>query len=422
MYFEKIRTKENNSYYFYIGIISLLLSIIWILFINTVPFSDFDYYYNLAKQIAYGGKWGDTYTSVGYAIVLGGVFKIFGASIMLGKIFNIILTLINNLLFYNILNCVNLNRRDKKIIFTLFVLFPNNIFYNSILCTEILFTCILLLTTLVYFKNIKYKYIIMGILAGINSLVKPFFIVIFFGVFIVEVLKDKKFTKAFIKSITVLLVSLITISPWIYRNTKYIGQFTFVSNNGGIVLYINNNSTNTMGRWMPSDNVENSITVTEKYKSSNRTQQNKMLSQAAKKWIVNNPKRFLQLGFKRLYNTYFLGDDIGYSTYGSGLNSVTSHRLFNIINTIRNIIFIPGTIGVLAYSLYIIAMIFKNKAQNLNKCSLFFLILYYMFSCVYFITEGQSRYSFPIIFVMIYFFYFTLKNVFSYFINKENLL
>lgn len=422
MYFEKITTKEDNRYYLYIGIISLLLSIVWVLFINTVPFSDFDYYYNLAKQIAYGGAWGDTYTSVGYAIVLGGIFKIFGASIMLGKIFNIILTLINNIIFYNILNFSNLNKSDKKIIFTLFVLFPNNIFYNSILCTEVLFTSILLLTTLVYFKNIKYKYIIIGILAGINSLIKPFFIVIFFGVFIAEILKNKKFGKALINSITVLLVTLITISPWIYRNTKYIGQFTFISNNGGIVLYINNNSTNTMGRWMPSDDVENSITVTDKYKSSNRTQQNKMLSQAAKKWIASNPKRFLQLGFKRLYNTYFLGDDIGYSTYGSGLSSMTSHKLFNITNTIRNIIFIPGSIGVLAYSLYIIAMIFKNKTQNLNIYSLFFLILYYMFTCVYFITEGQSRYSFPIIFVMIYFFYFTFKNVFGYFMNKENLL
>jgi 4-amino-4-deoxy-L-arabinose transferase-like glycosyltransferase len=422
MYFENISTKENNNYYLYIGTISLLLSVLWILFINTVPFSDFDYYYNLAKQIANGGKWGDTYTSVGYAIVLGGVFKLFGASIMLGKVFNIVLTLLNNVIFYNILNAVNLNRRDKKIIFTMFVLFPNNIFYNSILCTEILFTSILLLTTLVYFKNIKYKYIIIGILTGINSLVKPFFIVIFFGIFLVELIKNKKFSKAVINSIIVLLVTLITIAPWVYRNTKYIGQFTFISNNGGIVLYINNNSTNTMGRWMPSDNVENSITVTDKYKSSNRTQQNKMLSQAAKKWITSNPKRFLQLGFKRLYNTYYLGDDIGYSTYGSGLSSKVSHKLFNIANTIRNIIFIPGTIGVLAYSLYIIAMIFKNKTQNLNVYSLFFLILYYMNTCVYFITEGQSRYSFPIIFVMIYFFYFTMKNSFRYFINKENLL
>ncbi len=422
MYFEKITTRDHNRYYFHMCIISLLLSILWVLFINSVPFSDFDYYYNLAKHIANGGKWGDTYTSVGYAIVLGGVFKIFGASVMVGKTFNIVLTLINNVLFYNILNCVNLNKRDKKIIFTLFVLFPNNIFYNSILCTEILFTCILLLTTLVYFKDIKYKYIIMGILTGINSLVKPFFIVIFFGVFIVEVLKNKKFTKAFMKSMTILIVSLITISPWIYRNTKYIGEFTSISNNGGIVLYINNNSTNNMGRWMPSDNVENSITVTDKYKSSNRTQQNKMLSQAAKKWIVNNPKRFMELGFKRLYNTYFLGDDIGYSIYGSGLSSAASHKLFIITNIIRNIIFIPGIIGILAYSIYVIVMIFKNKTQNLNKCSLFFLILYYMFTCVYFVTEGQSRYSFPIIFVMIYSFYFTFKNVFSYFTNKENLL
>lgn len=421
MYFKNKCTRKVNNYYIVVGILSLILSILWILFIKTVPFSDFDYYFNLAKQIANGGEWGDTYTSVGYPIILGGIFRIFGSSIIIGKIFNIILSLLSNILFYNILSITNLRERDKKVIFTLFVIFPNNIFYNSILCSEVLFTCILLLITFLYFKNIKYKYVVIGILVGLNSMVKPFFILLCFAIFLIELIKNKIFYKAFINSILVLIASLVVLTPWIYRNTKYIGQPTFISNNGGIVLYINNNSSNNMGRWMSSDKVENSITLTDEYKTANRTAQNHMLSQAAKKWIFNNPKKFIQLGFKRLYNTYFWGDDILYSIYGSGISNKTYHNIYVITQDIRYIIFIPGTIGILAYSLYIIALIIKNKSQKSNVFSLYFVIIYYMNTCVYFITEGQARYSFPVIFIMIYFFYMTIKYSYKFITKKEKL-
>ncbi len=73
-------------------------------------------------------------------------------------------------------------------------------------------------------------------------------------------------------SLIVLVTCILVISPWIYRNTKLVGQFTYISNNGGIVLYINNNSQNKLGRWMPAENVENSLVKTEKYKKANMTE------------------------------------------------------------------------------------------------------------------------------------------------------
>lgn len=128
-------------------------------FVDTKPFSDFEYYYNLAVSIANGGEWGDTYTSVGYSIVLGGLFKLFGASLALGKIFNLVLTFWTSIIL-GILRKIKITERNRKIVFTLFVLFPNNIFFNSVLGTEILFTTLLLLLTYLYFSDIKYKYVI----------------------------------------------------------------------------------------------------------------------------------------------------------------------------------------------------------------------------------------------------------------------
>lgn len=407
----KPNNSEGSRYYNMMIGLGMVLSILWIILIKSVPFSDFSYYYNLAVSIANGGKWGDTYTSVGYPIVLAGVFKVFGASVFVGKMFNLVITFINYICFKSILFKVKLREIDRKIIFFIFILFPSNIFYNNILGTELLFTSILLMITCLYFGNIKYKYVFIGVLTGLNTMIKPFFIIFFFAVFLVDVIKHKKFLLPLRNSLLVLVTCTVVISPFIYRNTKLIGQFTYVSNNGGIVLYINNNSQNNKGRWMNAGKVENSVVKTSEYKKANRTEQNKMLSSAAKKWIKSHPAEFINLGFKRLFNTYFLADDVLYSTHGSGISHNLNILILLSSNFIRIIVFFPAILYILIYSLKILFSIFNGKSHLLNKFNLYLVVLFFMFTSVYFITEGQGRYSFPETFIFIYYFYLVLKYV-----------
>lgn len=337
--------------------------------------------------------------------MLGGIFKLFGASVITAKIFNLILTFISNIFFISVLEKINISEKCRKVIFALFVFMPNNIFYNSILGTEILFTTILLMTTNVYFSNVKYKYVYIGILTGLNTMIKPFFVAFSFAVFLVDLLKEKKLLTSIKNSFIVFVIAMIVISPWIYRNTKLVGEFTYVSNNGGIVLYINNNSQNNKGRWMAASDVENSLVKTPEYKEANMTEKNKMLSKSAKEWIKSHPVQFVELGFKRLFNTYFVGDDIIYSTSGSGLSDYTKSNLYTITNNIRRIIFTPAIVYMLTYSIFILYSIVVGKTNVLNKFTLYAVVLFYMFTSIYFITEGQGRYAFPEIFIMIYCFY-----------------
>lgn len=410
---------KNENYYKIIMAIGMVLCLLWILLIDTKPFSDFDYYYGLSVDMANGLPWGDTYTSVGYCMLLGGIFKLFGAGLFKAKLLNLFLTFASYVLFYGVIKRVNLKERDRKIIFTLFVFIPNNIFYNSLVATELLFTTILIFITFIYFSDIKHKYVYVGVLVGLNTLIKPFFIAYFFAIFLLELLIEKKIIASIKNSLIVLIVCAITIAPWIYRNTKLVGQFTYVSNNGGIVLYINNNSQNKNGRWMPVDQVENSIVKTEAYKRANMTQKNKMFTNAAKTWIKSHPMEFIQLGFKRLFNVYLLGDDIHYSTHGSHISDSAEANLFTVTNDIRNIIFVPAIMYILIYSVVILKSIWKRKTHLLNKYTLYNVILFYMFTCVYFVTEGQGRYAFPEIFIMIYCFYYFIK--FSIHKYKETL-
>jgi hypothetical protein len=240
-------------------------------------------------------------------------------------------------------------------------------------------------------------------------MIKPFFIVFFFAIFLVELLKERRFLKPAKNSIVVLVTCMIVISPWIYRNTKLIGQLTYVSNNGGIVLYINNNSQNQRGRWMPAENVKDSVVNTMQYKEANMTEKNKMLSIAAKKWIITHPGKFTVLGFKRLYNTYFWGDDILYSIHGSNISDYSKSIIFKITTYIRSLVFGAAIIYILSYSIFILKSIITGESDKLDKFNLFIVVLFFMFTCVYFVTEGQGRYAFPEIFIMIYGFYGLIK-------------
>ena len=392
---------KKNRFYLISMLIAISLCIMWIVFVKTVPFN---YYYNLAKQIADGGNFGDTYTSVGYPIMLGFMFSIFGKSLLVGKIFNLILTIISYFLMYILLKKIKVSEIKRRMIFIIYIFFPANIFYNSILGVEVFFTMLLLLITEVYFSDNKFKYILIGLLAGIEDMIKPFFIIFLFAIFLVEVVKDKKLLKPFMHSIIVFIFICIVISPMVYRNSKIIGQPTYVANNGGIVLYINNNSQNTKGRWMPATDVKNSVVLTKEYKKANITEKNRILSTQARKWIKEHPKEFLILGFKRLFNTYFVGDDILFTYNQAGLSSNIKNKILIYTNIVRNIIFIPGIIIIILFSVRVMKMIIKRKGNEIDKFSLYVLIVFYMFTVMYFITEGQGRYSFPFIFIIIYFF------------------
>lgn len=404
----------GKLYYFVAAFLGLILMVIWCSIVQAKPFSDFKYYYELAIQISKGGPWGDTYTTVGYPIILGLIFKICGASVLVGQIFNIILILINYYLVYLILNKFCENEILKRAIYSITIIFPLNIMYSNLLCTEVIFTTVLLLVTNLYFSDFKFKYIVIGILCGINAMIKPFFIIFFFAIFIVDLISYKSVKKAIVNSLLVILLSLVTVSPWVYRNTKLIGGFTFISNNGGIVMYINNNSQNKNGRWMPVDDVENSIAKTKEYKEANMTEKNKMLSKAAKQWIKNNPKRFIELGFLRLKTTYQDAGDTYYTTYGSQLDNNQKFKTYLLATGFKIAMFYPAILFILIYSVYILVYMILKKFEKINKNLLYSTVLFYMFTFVYFITEGQPRYSFPLTFFMIYvtcYFIGTLKTI-----------
>lgn len=396
----------RERYYCGVLLAGFLLDLAWVLLVPTQPFSDFLYYHQLARQIAAGGIWGDTYTAVGYPVFLAFFYRLGGAEIMVAKSVNLVLSVLNSLLVWRLWKILPLPEWSRRLAFLAFVLFPTNIYYNSVVGTEILFTCLLLLSLNVYFSRIRCRYVLTGLLIGLDSLVKPFFPAFLLVIVLMEFLSRPAKAAALKKCGTVLLAFLLVLTPWLYRNYKLIGEFTYISNNGGIVLYINNNSQNTSGGWMPAADVENSPVNTPAYQNANPTQKNKMLSQAAKQWIVTHPAEFLVLGFKRLSRTYlhFLGD-IDYSLYGTGLTLETNRFLAAAASGIWLAVFLPGLLSILGFCLYYLRKAAGGKLVNLPQAGkeIGLLSTFVLFTGIYFVTEGQTRYAFPLIFILIYF-------------------
>ncbi|MDR3602431.1 MAG: hypothetical protein P4L49_18420 [Desulfosporosinus sp.] len=380
---------------------------------KTQPFSDFLYYHELARQIANGGQWGDTYTTVGYSVVLGFFYKLFGAKIAIAKGLNLTLSVMSSLLVLGILIRMNLSQRIRRTILLCFILFPMNIYYNSILATEMLFTSLLLLIIYIYLSDTVHKYWIIGLLTGIDTMIKPFFLVFFLVILLTELIISKKLLPSLRKGLIVLSVSILIISPWLYRNYKLMGEFTYVSNNGGIVLYINNNSQNKYGGWMPAGDVKNSLINLPEYKLANSTQKNRMLTLAAKQWIKSHPLEFLVLGMKRLSLTYFSMKDINYAFYGTTIPQNIRLGFASASKFTIRPIFILGIVSIFTTTYLIIRRKIAPSARTLEletyKNDIFLLLIFYMFTGVYFLTEGQSRYSFPLIFIIIYYFVMGLR-------------
>lgn len=397
--------KRGRYFYYWVLALGFAAGLLWILLVRTEPVSDFKYYHRIATQIANGGQWGDTYTTVGYPIFLAPFYWFFGASIWVAKALNLVLSTINNLLVLHILEKTGIRETLRQRIFVLFVLFPMNIYYNSILASEILFTTLFLLSTYIYLADLNYKYVFIGVITGLNTMVKPYFPLFALAIILTDLMWHKELWKSLKNGAVVLLMTGVIIAPWLYRNYKLIDEFTYVSNNAGIVLYINNNTQNKLSGWMPAEDVGNSVVNRPDYHSANPTQKNKMLSCAAKEWIMGHPGEFVSLGLKRLSRTFIQYGDIDYAFYGSGLSPLLQTNLVNSFELVRKPMFIVGVASIFIHTLIYLYLNVGNRlpkkktwfalSASVGKGSFFLIITFFMFAGIYFITEGQSRYAFP---------------------------
>ncbi len=163
-----------------IAALCLVLNLVWVLVIRIEPFSDYDKYWQVAISLAAGTEIEDAWYIAMYPHILGtasflSVFvHLFGQSVLMVSIVNVLLTSLSGLLIFYI----TLEFSDKEtaaFASLLWAVCPCKLMLNSLVFSEPLYTCLILLFLLMLIKLHKeisadsscwWMYIVEGSLLG----------------------------------------------------------------------------------------------------------------------------------------------------------------------------------------------------------------------------------------------------------------
>jgi 4-amino-4-deoxy-L-arabinose transferase-like glycosyltransferase len=218
--------------------------LVWIAFVHPPQVSDFKWYYERAANLASGEgyNWNrapTAYWPVGYPGFLGGVFYVFGVSPVVGQITNVLLSIATILLSYRLSKDIFHSEIAARITVVLMSLHLNQIAFNSLLCSEVWFTFLLMLGAVLFVAaRGRYSFIALsGLCWGLGTLTKPQ--LIFLPLVFLLVFFSSKMD--FLKSAAVVYAMVaLCLMPWAIRNRKVSGELV-LSTNGGIVLMQGNN-------------------------------------------------------------------------------------------------------------------------------------------------------------------------------------
>ena len=407
-------------------ILSMIIKIYWINNVPLNPVFDFETFYRVAVNLFEGkGFTLDGYPwafqSYGYPLFLSLFFRLVNdSSIFTAKVFNVICSVCTLPFIYLIFSKVFSKKSVVWLCFIVFAFLPNNIIYTNVLGSEVLsvflFAVIICMNLYVTENNKIYNFIIQGILIGLLSLVKPFFMAFPVVLMFVYFIKEKKLKKLLITGVSLIIGFSTVLIPSTIKNYRAFGKAFPISYNGGYTLYINNNSENVRGTWMnafkvpATDEFKQRLAevgffydvdhATEKTQNLRNPYSGDIFKGEAVKWIINHPGEFFTLGCLRVINVFFDGaSDVqlwGFENLGD--MTVQGNRGFKVFMGFANAI-----IYVISAS-FIFVLILNIKNIFLKKTNISILLTVWsmlFFYAVYFVIEGQARYNFPTLFLML---------------------
>ncbi len=432
--------------------IGIALRFIWAKLIPNIPVSDFKYYYDMAVNLAGPPKdWVLGYVGPGSSFVLSLFFRLFESTdLWIAKAVNVGISSLSLILFHLLCTRLFKRRSDHRMALLLFALLPNYIAYNSTVGTEI-FTLFLMLL-LVLLQTVEYPrmwhVIPLGILAGIASLTKPYFMafpVIAFAVFWLRSYDPNgklivRFLRSGVHAVLVGIIMFATISPMTIYNYNEWKMIIPVSFNGGYNLYLNNNDANHIGRYISIEQIPTSATFQAKLDELGikygaiDPRAEKIYRDEAIHWIANHPFQFLGLGGLRILNTFFAGgNDISNWTYQTNdpqFKELMSHTWFIALKLVAgllvDIMLFFIVIFTIVGGIWLLVRKIRSKRDpeqaiiepntetqslvtarqqllpNIDRM-LYIVVWVYIgfFSSLFFVFEGQPRYNYPTLFLFI---------------------
>lgn len=376
---------------------AMALRVWWALCSNSLPFSDFKRYFDIASEFAATGNLACqghpfVFQSPAYPLFLGALFWMFSASVLVGKLANAVLAILVLAIFWKVIERQGFSPRAKLLALAVVAFFPPMITFVSVLGQEML-ALVFVMTILLLVKRGGF---LLGLCCGLLALTRPQFILLPFCLVGIGWL-----WKWYSKQACALLLAgfALALGPWIVRNWLVFHAFIPTTGHSGYVLLVNNNPANRVGVWMPLSKIELTKEQRDVFREMNAEH---LLEEGDEDWkgavwtpaldkkvfrmavdnIKKEPLRFVEMGFRRIWNTYFTGGTCALYWAFNGNNQATP-ALNDLTDWFAIIVFFLSLAGIVVV------------AQQRDPALIGSVLLFLISLLAVFVFEGQGRYVLP---------------------------
>lgn len=398
-----------KKYYLSIISISVIPRLIWVLFVDVIPLSDFNTYHIIAEAMTQGKVTGNNYIALFpnyfyYPAFLSLFYRLFSASPIVAQLLNVVLAAIVAILIFNI---GKLAKNDKVgfIAAIIWALWPSQIFYSELVATETLFISLLLFSIFAFYKILHSKlpklvcavlFAIFGVLCSVLNSIRPLALIVIVASIIFLFLQKKVpgiFKSTLLSKIT---ISMLILTTYIFTS-HLLGSYISKSINKDIAKYpfgfnifvgLNHSSK---GAWNENDaNILNKLTENTDFNA--QEVHNKLIELSIYRFKNMTIGTCFDLALKKFKILWKTDDDsiyyikAGY-TKASKIDINKYQELFLLISNIYYYIMLL---------LCLLGISIRTNKSDLNIIILLFLIISGIV-CLHTVVEASGRYHFPAI-------------------------
>lgn len=234
-----LKIKGNKWFLVTLFLISFLIRLLWIIFIDTMPVSDFKVMYDGASEIAKGNYnfilesyYFNTWVyQLGFTGYLALLMKLFNNSLFMIKFVNVIIvSLIPVVIYFSAKKLTN--EKVARVAAILYAMYIGSIANTSVLTNQHLATLLFYIAILLLISNINrtFKWILVGVCIGLGNMIRPEGSIVILAILLFVVFKNITDIKEVGKSLIEfggILIIVVMVSQ----------LFSFVFINSGISKY-----------------------------------------------------------------------------------------------------------------------------------------------------------------------------------------
>ena len=286
-------------------LVSIVVRVAWILYVRTIPVSDFASYDARGWRIAEGEGFVDSrgeassFQGVGYPAFLAGIYFVWGHSVLAAQFVNALLGGLTVLLTFGVARRL-LSDRRALLAAAVVALTPSLIMYSSVLATENLFTVLFIGFLWLIWPTPRFRYnlsvlLLAGVLLGLSWLVRPTLVLFPIALVLMLMTIRTHWRRAIGLPVVVGVIALIVVIPWAVRNVVVMDTLS-LDTAGGVNFWIGNgpHATGTYAK-LPDDNPLDAYTTEAERNQAGFRLGLEYITDQPGDWVGDFPRKFWHL-------------------------------------------------------------------------------------------------------------------------------